>query len=98
MKQDLQRLKKTSEVACYGKQLNKILDSSKRLALEINSSKLTSTISDDLKLPSLAIQHLGLPSELMGVQAKLQQLILYESGGHYHRTMEYEKEYGGLFL
>jgi hypothetical protein len=71
MKQDLQRLKKISEGSCYGKQLNKILDSSKRLALEINSSKLTSTISDDLK---------------------------YESGGHYHRTMEYEKEYGGLFL
>jgi len=94
MEQDIQRLKKISEVACYGKQLNKVLDSSKRLALEISFSKITSTISDDLKLPSLAMNHLGLPSELMDVQAKLQQLILYESGGHYHRTMEYEKEYG----
>jgi hypothetical protein len=94
MKQDLQRLKEISEVACYGKQLNKILDSSKRQALEINSSKLTSTIIDDLNLLSMVMRHLDLPSDLMNVQAKLQQLILYESGGHYHRTMEYEKEYG----
>ncbi len=93
MEQEIQRLKTVSEVACYGKQLNKILDSSKWLALEINSSKLTSTIFYVLKLPSLAMHHLGLPSELMDVQAKLQQLILYESGGHYHRTMESEKEY-----
>jgi hypothetical protein len=50
MEQDIKKLKEISEVACYGKQLNKILDSSKQLALEINSSKLTSTISDDLNL------------------------------------------------
>jgi hypothetical protein len=52
IEQDIKKLKEISEVACYGKQLNKILDSSKQLALEINSSKLTSTISDDKKVKS----------------------------------------------
>jgi hypothetical protein len=70
------------------------LDCSKKFALQIDASKLASTISDDLSLTSMVMHHLDLPSELMNVQAKLDQLILYESGGHYQCVLESGKEYG----
>ncbi len=94
MEQDIQRLKEKSELGLYGKGLNKFFDSSKILALQIDASKITSTIFDDLNLLSMVMHHLDLPSDLMNVQAKLHQLILYETDGHYQRTSESEKEYG----
>ncbi|EFX74642.1 hypothetical protein DAPPUDRAFT_307200 [Daphnia pulex] len=93
---DIQRLKEKSELGLYGKGLNSFFDSSKRLALQIDASKLTSTIIDDLNLLSMVMRHLDLPSDLMNVQAKLRQLILYESDGHYQCTSESEKEYGSF--
>ena len=47
-----------------------------------------------MSLSSLVMNHLELPSELMNVQAKLDHMILYESGGHYQHTLDSEKEYG----
>ncbi|XP_046443523.1 uncharacterized protein LOC124193644 [Daphnia pulex] len=93
---DIQRLKEKSELGLYGKGLNSFFDSSKRLALQIDASKLTSTIIDDLNLLSMVMRHLDLPSDMMNVQAILHQLILYESDGHYQCTSEPEKEYGSF--
>ncbi|EFX74643.1 hypothetical protein DAPPUDRAFT_108658 [Daphnia pulex] len=93
---DIQKVKEISEIVLCGRGLNRFFDSSKILAFQIDSSKLTSTIIDDLNLLSLVMHHLDLPSDLMNVQAKLHQLILYESDGHYQLTSESEKEYGSF--
>ena len=92
--QDFQRLKKVSSPSFHGKGFNKFLDSSKRLAFEVDGKKIGSTIAEDLSLSSLVVNHLELPSEFMNVQAKLDHMILYESGGHYQHTFDSEKEYG----
>ncbi|EFX74645.1 hypothetical protein DAPPUDRAFT_251635 [Daphnia pulex] len=62
----------------------------------MDASKLTSTIINDLKLLSMVMHHLDLPSDLMNVQANLHQLILYESDGHYQRISESQKEFGSF--
>lgn len=94
MEQDIQRLKETSQISYCVRGCNKVLDSSKRLAFEIDASKLISTIATDLSLPLMVMDHLGLPSELMNIQANLDQLILYDSGCHYRCIVESEKEHG----
>lgn len=70
------------------------MDSSNRLALEVDGKKIDSTTAEEMSLSSLVMNHLELPSELMNVQAKLDHMILYESGGHYQHTLDSEKEYG----
>jgi hypothetical protein len=95
LEQDIQRVKEICEIGLGGRGLNRFFDSSKILAFQIDASKLTSTIIDDLNLLSIVMHHLNLPSDLINVQAKLHQLILFESDGHYQqRTSESQKEFG----
>ena len=39
-----------------------------------------------------------MPAEFVHVEAELDQLILYETGGHYKRTLEHEKKLGIQFF
>ena len=92
--QDVQRLKKISQDAPYGKGKNTHLDPLIRKAMQIDKSKIISTAPVDLGLSSHVVRLLNLPADLMDVEVKLDELILYESGGHYQRTLYSKKESG----
>ena len=65
------------------------VDSSVCQAWQIDSSKILSTTPKNLDLSSLALKYFEFPSELMiKVQAKLNKVVMYQSGGHYKRDCE----------
>lgn len=86
----MQRLKGISKKAEYGKGCNKYLDPTMTEAWEIDSSKLDQNMDWSLLITS----HLGFPSDLLNIQAKLDKLILYEAGGHYERNVKSENVFG----
>ena len=65
-----------------------------RKAMLINQSKIIPTTPVELCLVSHVVRLLDLPTDLMDVEVKLDQLILYESGGHYKRDLDSKKEPG----
>ena len=89
-------MKQISEEAPYGKGYNSFLDPFIRKAIQINSSKIISTAPENLDLSSHVLRLLDLPPELMEIEAKLDQLILYETGGHYKHVLDSKKETGML--
>ena len=78
----------------YGRENNNYVNPLIRKALLIDQSKIISTAPVDLCLASHAVGVLDLPTDMMDVEMKLDQLILYESGGHYKRDLVSKKEPG----
>ena len=61
--------------------------------MQIDRSEIISTTPVDLCLASHVVHLLDLPStDLMDIEVNLDQLILYESGGHYKRDLDSKKE------
>ena len=92
--QDFAKLKKNSTEAPYGKGKNKIFDSSVVNYQEIDSFKVLSTMPASLALSSLIIHQLGLPRASMDIEAKLEKLVIYETGGHNMKDYNIEKTFG----
>ena len=91
--QDVTRLKEISQQAPYGTGNNNYVDPLIRKAMQIDRSEIISTTPVDLCLASHVVHLLDLPStDLMDIEVKLDQLILYESGGHYKRDLDSKKE------
>ena len=89
------RLKEISHQAPYGRGNNNYVDPLIRKAMMIDQSKIIPTTPVELCLVSYVIRLLDLPTDLMmDVEVKLDQLILYESGGHYKRDLHSKKEPG----
>ena len=89
------RLKEISHQAPYGRGNNNYVDPLIRKAMLIDQSKIIPTTPVELCLVSYVIRLLDLPTDLMmDVEVKLDQLILYESGGHYKRDLHSKKEPG----
>ena len=66
------------------------MDPSWRLASQLNANRLITT-PENLGISSLVVDHFGLPFKLMKVQANLENVIVYESGGHYLRDFNCSK-------
>ena len=88
------RLKEISHQAPYGRGNNNYVDLLIRKAMLIDQSKIIPTTPVELCLVSHVVRLLDLPTDLMDVEVKLDQLILYESGGHYKRDLHSKKEPG----
>ncbi len=84
-------MKKVSEEAPFGKGKNVSLDPALRQARQLDAQKVILTTPENLGLSTLVVDNLGLPSELIKVQAKLANVILYENGGHYERDFHCSK-------
>ena len=92
-------MKQISKVSPYGKGYNSHVDQSVRLAFEIDSSNVISTMPDNLNvlLSSLVTCDLGLSPDLMNIETKLSHLILFETGGHFKRILHSEKHFGRTY-
>ena len=86
-------MKHISKVSPYGKGFNRYVDHSIRSALEIDSSNIISPENLNFLLSSLAVHNLGLCTQ-MKIKTKLSQLILYETGDHFKRNLDSEKNFG----
>ena len=80
----MKKLLQISVEAPFGKGKNMYVDYSVRKARHIDASKILSTTPTNLVL-----NHFELPSELMmKVQAKLNKVVIYQSGCHYKQDCE----------
>ena len=61
-------------------------------ALQIDSFQILEP--SGLDLSPLIIRKLGLETQSVNIQAKLEKLVLYEVDGHYKRDLNSENEFG----
>lgn len=96
-------------MAPYGKGLNIVIDSSMKKAWRIPASKLSGLSPETFfqttfpemissALNSLHLNWLLENSEDETVEAHIQELLLYDTGGHYKRQCNFEMEQGIYLL
>ena len=104
----MERLKRISDPAPYGKGLNVVVDRSMKKAWEINASNILGASPENfmnstlLELAASALRNLQLGwllesfnnNELIGVH--LSKLFLYDTGGHYKRLHDSDSDAQGI--
>lgn len=105
--QDVEKLKDLSELAPYGKGLNVVVDSNMNHAWQLTATKIIAAVPESFftttitEMTSQALSHLQLDWLIEGdedndnrVEVFLQKMLVYDTGGHYRRTRDYEFEEG----
>ena len=86
-----ERLKKIGSPAPFGRGLNSTINPSLRQGWQIEGNKVSIPVDEEEKnfslktrpaLVKLAMTQLGLPVDVVAVEANLNQMLLYDSGGH----------------
>ena len=89
-----------SEPVLNGKGLNRALDPATVQAVQIDASKILSTMPKDFfgpnldELASSAVQHLGFPPAVMKIEPQLVKLLLYKKGDHQSCPFDHDEEPG----
>ena len=97
--QNFKKLKAISEPVLSGKGFNKRLDAALVDAGQIDVNKMTTSPADFFQnsltqLASSAVSHLGFPTQVMSVEARMDKLLLYEVGCHHSSPFDQDMRPG----
>ena len=96
------RVSALAELVLQGTSLNRVLDPSAVSAVQIDASKILSTLPEDCLssrlelLASSAVQQLGFPPAVMKVEAQVAKLLLFEVGDHHKGPFDQDAKPGNF--